>query len=224
MKRLNFVLLSVFMTTFAFGQVETGWRLKLKSNPDNPNFTPHEVTDEALELSYALHANYESVKEYEFIEISASRGEKKNGGTYRLDPSVFNNPGLTESDKIAGGRVGFVRVFDFQKDPEKGFSMFSGSSGQFFLSKKGHDYSNFEEEDSYTLIIRVFGVKITGYEKEWIDGRWVEKPIYSYTELAPPAKIKVITSDRVAPHPKTKGVGDVEELNKLFGTPKKEGE
>src|SRR5690606_13384731 len=113
------------------------------------------------------------------------------------------------------------------KDPKEGNGNFllevhkKPMGAAFIASKKGMDYSVNKEVDEYTLTVYANTYKIIRYDKEWVnsENRYRDVPVYDPNPktIVAPIKIKVKTTDKIAPMGQSNNVRDVNELKAIFG-------
>ena len=174
--------------------------------------------DDVYKMGAMIHLHPQSYKDLDKINFIVSRGENGTEGIYSASGDQFRNY-KNKSDEHEGYVVIYPKIVDYKKNPSDGKGEFYHSlynkhfNGNYFLSKKGIDYSTREEVNEYDLHLKVVGYKIEKYNQVLENGVIKNVPVYGNPiTLAPSRKVKIITSPDIKPMPKSSSVGDVNEL------------
>lgn len=198
----------------------------LKKNSDKENQVK---VDEQIDgsdvytLKLGVHLNQKECEGYDLIKVIVTRNENGYEGVFEFSGNDVKNS-KNESKEFPGLVAAFPRIVNYEKNPENGQGNFYQHSykeffnGNYYLSRKGIDYSTHDEVDSYNLYGYVAGYKIVGHEQKYINGTLQTFPIYSDpVYIIAPIHIKVLTDPNIEPMEKSSSVRDVNELKNIFG-------
>lgn len=219
-----FLSLSIILSCYAIAQQNNSvsFSTRLKSDQEKIIENPVKIkADEVYMISFGVSLDPKSIEGLDNLEIIMIRdgGEKL---VFTMTTSYFlTNAGDDPLKK--GNKIIYPKVVNYRDFPETGESNFFSvdfnkkMGADFFLSKKGTDYSNSVSKDEYILTGYVNGYKFVGYVREKdLNGEYQNVAKYGpAVTLSKLASVKIVTSDKIAPMPKTDSVGDVQDLMKI---------
>lgn len=194
--------------------------LKTKTNKEKQEKVSGSIEGKDVHtLKFGVHLHPDSYKDLDLVKIIISRGENGEQGIYSMTGDQLRNYN-GKSDEHEGYYDLYPRVIDFEKNSSDGTGSFYHPiykvtfNANYFVSRKGIDYSTRNEVDEYDLCGHVVGYKIIKYDQQLINGKLESIPVYGDPiYLVPVQKIKVKTSADVEPMPKSNSVRDVNELD-----------
>lgn len=180
--------------------------------------------NEVYTFAFGIHLHPDNIEGIDVIKVKVTRGENGDEAVWQFTGDNFKSY-KNMSDEYEGYKAMFPRMVDYKGDETNGTGKFyhnihkKNFNGNYYLSKKGIDYSTHDEVDEYNLCAHVVGYKIIKYESKVVNGKIEQIPVYGDPiMLIPVQKIKVKTSAEITPMPKSNSVRDVNELKSIFGS------
>lgn len=227
MKNLKLITLFTALTFLSNAQNDSHLYYKSKDNPSKivegfQSIDAEKVNTLALDFSI----DPKLLDDVDGFTIYVKRDGVSSEGYITLTKEEFKSIGQ-KCSRIEGNLATYPRLFDFAKDPKEGNGNFlleihkKPMGAAFIASKKGMDYSVNKEVDEYTLTVYANTYKIIRYDQEWVnsENRYRDVPVYDPNPkiIVTPIKIKVKTTDKIAPMGQSNNVRDVNELKAIFG-------
>lgn len=152
-------------------------------------------------LNFTVDINPNDIKKFDKIEIVVRRNPCMKGYFTFWSKDITS---AADSEYTKGNKMMFIKIFNLAN--KDGNGMFYNEqyqqfiNNQYILSKKGHNYGKSKPVDEYELEAYVAGLKIIKYEKKYVNGKMENVPVFGKSVyIIDPVKIKIKTTDKVAP-------------------------
>lgn len=227
MKNLKLITLFTALTFLSNAQNDSHLYYKSKDNSTDKVYKFDFIDpNKANSLGLDFSIDPKILDDVDGFTIYVDRDGVSSDGYFKLTTEQFKSISKP-CTRIEGNSAIFPRLFDYTKDANDGNGHFmleiheKPMGAAYILSKKGMDYSVNNEVEEYTLTVYANTYKIIRYDQEWVnsENRYRDVPVYDPNPkiIVAPIKIKVKTTDKIAPMGQSNNVRDVNELKAIFG-------